>query len=87
MNKNDSTNTNHSPPMHCLCQPCKGKGKIWKDDWWEGQEGDAIVLPCVNCSETGLNPLPLPEVISGLRRGNIVRKQAKVWNQWPKEEM
>ena len=37
---------------------------------------------CPNCLGTNREPLPLPEVIRGLRRGNLVLEKSKVWNIW-----
>ncbi len=77
---NSDSDTNHTPPMHCLCDNCSGGGRTWKPDWELSKDGGEDVERCPICAGTGRNPLPIPEVIGGLRRGVLDHAQAKIWN-------
>ncbi len=69
--------SNYGPPPHAACYCCTSEhhtiGSPMKS---------ARTLKCSSCAGTGLNPLPIPEVISGLRRGTLVDHKAQIWNRW-----
>lgn len=55
-----SSPVNYWPPEYARCSSCDGRG------WWMGM--GKKVHPCNYCCSTGRAPIPLPEVIRGLRR-------------------
>jgi hypothetical protein len=73
--------TNNTPPRDALCDSCGGGGKVWQKGWADRKKGDAVVVRCEICAGTGRNPLPISEVIWGLRRGNLVPSKSNVWNK------
>ncbi len=49
--------------------------KLWGRRAWDADcpdcHGNGQTYHCVACSDTGLDPIPLPEVFAGTRRNHI----------------
>lgn len=66
--------TNATPPVRAECQTCKGKGQNERYEIWR------CYPVCADCAGTGLCPIPISEVISGLRLGDSDDDKRREWD-------
>lgn len=66
---------NHVAPGYAECVRCHGNGWVWKNmsELFEGPQ--VIKGNCPDCAGTKRQPIPITEVISGLRRGSETPKK------------
>lgn len=59
---------NMTPPPYAECRECRGDAFVIKpmSNLFEGHA--PVYHNCPDCAGTGLTPIPLPEVMRGLRR-------------------
>lgn len=63
------SDVNMTPPPYAECPECNGAAIAIKPMSNLFQGHAAVYHKCPGCAGTGLTPIPLPEVMGGLRRG------------------
>jgi len=64
---------NRSPPIRALCAQCDGIAGTWTTT------EPYVLRSCIGCAGTGRDPIPVTEVIDGLRYGNLNALKNSLW--------